>query len=139
MKLMTGREYLSKIRRKASASPWHTRVTRSAELFIRVPAKPVITLGRLVFWKAEKFQENQTTDTQIKQIHRKSALNLCNLWLKKLFWVNDLPRDGGGGDYVGRGEVEFAGATAAGKVSILRTHRDCFRRGRGTRSGVYTC
>ena len=39
MKLMTGREYLSKIRRKASESPAHTRVTRSAELFIRVPAK----------------------------------------------------------------------------------------------------
>ena len=43
MKLMTGREYLSKIRRKASVSPWHTRVTRSAEVFIRVPANaPVI-------------------------------------------------------------------------------------------------
>src|ERR1044072_1962751 len=56
---MTGREYLSKIRRKASASPSHTRVTRSAELFIRVPANALIaSLGRLVVRKDEKFQEN---------------------------------------------------------------------------------
>src|ERR1043165_7013105 len=65
MKLMTGREYLSKIRRKASASPWHTRVTRSAELFIRVPANALIaSLGRLVVRQDEKFQENCPQTTQ---------------------------------------------------------------------------
>src|ERR1043166_6376189 len=57
MKLMTGREYLSKIRRKASESPWHTRVTRSAELFIRVPAKAlIVALGRLVMREGQRFQ-----------------------------------------------------------------------------------
>src|ERR1044071_2348272 len=105
MKPMTGREYLSKIRRKASASPWHTRVTRSAELFISVPANALIaSLGRLVNQELERFQKISHRFTQIHTDNEpfsqaQSVKIRVNLWLiQKLFRVDDLAGDGGGGD-----------------------------------------
>src|SRR6266404_6199263 len=50
MKLITGLEYLSKIRRKASWSPWDARATRSAELFIRDAANAPGCPSRLNSW-----------------------------------------------------------------------------------------
>src|SRR5690348_5463205 len=98
MKLMTGREYLSKIRRKASESPWHTRVTRSAELFIRVPAKaPIVALGRLVIRVKKRFQLRIYAD---KRGLSQSAKICVNPRLKDLFRVHDLPGDRAGGDDV---------------------------------------
>ena len=41
--------------------------------------------------------------------------------------LDDLPRDRRSRDDIRRGEIEFAGATAAGEVSILRADGDGFR------------
>src|ERR1044072_5284266 len=107
MKPMTGREYLSKIRRKASSSPWHTRVTRSAELFIRVPANAlIVSLGRLVVRKDEKFQKVSHRSTRIhtdnEPFINSSVKIRVNPWLiQKLFGIDDLSRNRRGGDYVG--------------------------------------
>src|ERR1044072_6619983 len=118
MKLMTGREYLSKIRRKASESPWHTRATRSAELFIRVPAKAlIVALGRLVIRVKKRFQPQ-------------------NPRLKNLFRIYDLAGYRGGGDDVRGGPVELAWAAATRKISMLRADRHRCRGRRGTRTGV---
>src|SRR5437660_1298087 len=50
MKLIMGLEYRSKIRRKASWSPWDARATRSAELFIRDAANAPGCPSRLNSW-----------------------------------------------------------------------------------------
>src|SRR5258708_6637880 len=50
MKLITGLEYLSKIRRNASWSPLDARATRSAELFIRDAANAPGCPSRLNSW-----------------------------------------------------------------------------------------
>src|SRR6266853_6614311 len=50
MKLITGLEYRSKIRRKASCSPRHARATRSAELFIRDAANAPGCPSRVNSW-----------------------------------------------------------------------------------------
>src|SRR5438094_2869066 len=53
--LRTGREYLSKIIRKASWSPRHARETRSAELFITDPANAPGRPSRLISRAASRF------------------------------------------------------------------------------------
>src|SRR5436190_23830051 len=102
MKLMMGREYLSKIRRKASASPWHTRVTRSTELFIRVPANvPVIALGRLVKGKHQKLQVFEAgAGCRGRYCPAPAPAYLPRFLVQKLFWVDDLPSNRGRGDDV---------------------------------------